>query len=665
MKKRKLSVRMLEALAAFSLLIIAAVSLQLFQFYRRAKLEEYRKEIYAYARTASDFIDGDRVLTYVETGVKDEYYDSVQKFFDDTRRNAQMKYYYVFVPYENDLVYVWDGENDAQSQLGDREEYMNEYSFNAVKEEFVKDPPQELYVTDSDTYGFIATAYYPIYNSAGEPVAIVGVDLSVLGIYETILRFTLIIVLTVLGITILGGLVYYLYMNRQIVKPLSRLNDAAKDMVTGLDQEKTIDLDIHTGDELEELAGSFKTMYADLQEYIKKLSAVTKEKEQIRAELNVASRIQMDMLPQIFPPFPDHESFDLYATMNPAREVGGDFYDFFLIDENRLGLVIADVSGKGVPAALFMVIAKTLIKNRAMMGGGPAVILQDVNRQLCEEKESAMFVTVWFAILDINTGKGMAANAGHEHPVLRRKGGNYELVVYQHSPALGAMEGLFFREQEFTLAEGDRIFVYTDGVPEAANEANEQYGTDRMLKVMNAHPEAGLEELLNLVREDINSFVQGAEQFDDITMLALDYYGPAKPKPLEIECAATLENFTPVWEEVQKLLDQIGCPKKAAAQTELVLEELMSNVARYAYAPDIGKLKVTAVPLTDPRGIAITLQDQGVPYNPLEKEDPDVTLPVSERQVGGLGIYLVKNNVDDMKYEYKDGSNILTITKYF
>ena len=204
MKQRRLSRRMLTALAAFAVLIIVVVSIQLYHFYKQDKLEDYRKSAYAYARTASDFIDGDRIPGYVETGQKDAYYEEIQKFFDDSRKEAGMKYYYVFVPYEEDLVYVWDGVTEEQSQLGDREEYMNEYSFNAVKEEFVEDPPQKLYVTDSDVYGFIATAYYPIYDSAGTPVAVVGVDLSVSGIYETIRDFTFIIIWAVLAITILG-----------------------------------------------------------------------------------------------------------------------------------------------------------------------------------------------------------------------------------------------------------------------------------------------------------------------------------------------------------------------------------------------------------------------------------------------------------------------------
>lgn len=284
-------------------------------------------------------------------------------------------------------------------------------------------------------------------------------------------------------------------------------------------------LSVETGDELEVLCRALKGMEKDLATHIENLKKVTAEKERIGAELNVATQIQADMLPRIFPPFPDRNEFDIFASMTPAKEVGGDFYDFFLIDDNHLGMVMADVSGKGVPAALFMVIAKTLIKNRAQMGGGPSEILQYVNEQLCQGNEAELFVTVWFAILDITTGKGMAANAGHEHPVIRRANGEYELVQYRHSPAIAVMEDIRFKEHEFEMHPGDSLFVYTDGVTEATNAKNELYGTERMLKALNSEMDADPKKLLQNVQDGINAFVGNAPQFDDITMMCLAYNG--------------------------------------------------------------------------------------------------------------------------------------------
>lgn len=307
-----------------------------------------------------------------------------------------------------------------------------------------------------------------------------------------------------------------------ITRPIQRLTASVHDIGKGNFEMK---IPIESGDEVGELAGKFNEMQDNLKEYMENIKRVTAENERIGAELNVATQIQADMLPKIFPPFSERKEFILAASMNPAKEVGGDFYDFFLVDETHMGLVVADVSGKGVPAALFMVIAKTLIKNRAISGGGPAEILTEVNNQLCEGNEAELFVTVWLAIIDINTGKGLAANAGHEHPVLRRAGGKFELIEYRHSPAVATMEGIRFKEHEFELHPGDTLLEYSDGVTEATNKDNKLFGNDRLLAALNKDPDAAPDVLLKNLREDIDEFVGTAPQFDDITMLGLKFFG--------------------------------------------------------------------------------------------------------------------------------------------
>ena len=243
------------------------------------------------------------------------------------------------------------------------------------------------------------------------------------------------------------------------------------------------------------------------------------------AELSMATDIQASQLPRLFPAFPNRSEFDVFASMTPAKEVGGDFYDFFLIDDDHIGLVMADVSGKGVPAALFMMVARVLIKSHLQNGESVGEALENVNDQLCESNEAGLFVTVWAAVIQISTGKGTAANAGHEHPVLRRADGRYELVCYRHSPAVATLEGIPYKEHSFELHPGDSLFVYTDGVAEATNAQNELFGTDRMLQALNRNPEAVPEEVLSNVMDGINEFVAGAEQFDDITMLCMKYNG--------------------------------------------------------------------------------------------------------------------------------------------
>ena len=291
-------------------------------------------------------------------------------------------------------------------------------------------------------------------------------------------------------------------------------------------QQFTMEDVYRTGDEIEVLAESFAKQSARTALYIEQIKRVTAEKERIGAELDMASRIQASQLPNLFPPFPDRKEFSLYASMDPAKEVGGDFYDFFMIDEDHMGFVIADVSGKGVPAALLMMVSRVLIKSSLQNGKSPAETLASVNNQLCESNDEEFFVTVWLAVLELSTGNGIAANAGHEHPVLRRAGGKYELQVYRHSLAVGVMKDVPFRQHEFHLNPGDSFFVYTDGVPEATDRNSELYGTGRMLEALNRDADAEPEEVLANLTADINRFVDGAEQFDDITMLGFRYRGP-------------------------------------------------------------------------------------------------------------------------------------------
>lgn len=321
---------------------------------------------------------------------------------------------------------------------------------------------------------------------------------------------------------ILFAFILAYFISRFAVAPLQKLT-AKVGQIQGDDLD--FEWEEVNEEEIQTLAQSFGNMTQRMKDYIEEVTRITAEKEKIGAELSVATQIQADMLPRIFPPFPDRKEFDIYATMDPAKEVGGDFYDFFLIDDDHLGLVVADVSGKGVPAALFMVIAKTLIKNRALMNGSPSEVLSYANEQLCEGNEAELFVTVWFAIIEISTGKGVAANAGHEHPAIKRAGGQWELSIYRHSPAVATMEGIRFREHEFELNPGDELYVYTDGVPEATNIHDELFGPERMLESLNRDPDAGVEDLLKSVKKDVDDFTGEAPQFDDITMLGLKWHG--------------------------------------------------------------------------------------------------------------------------------------------
>ncbi|MBQ9708938.1 MAG: PP2C family protein-serine/threonine phosphatase, partial [Firmicutes bacterium] len=258
---------------------------------------------------------------------------------------------------------------------------------------------------------------------------------------------------------------------------------------------------------------------------IEKQKELSEEGTRIQTELSLATKIQADMIPQLFPAFPERSEFDLYASMTPAKEVGGDFYDFYMIDDDHLGLVIADVSGKGVPAALFMMASKSIIQNNAMISKSPAEVLRDTNNTICERNNEEMFVTVWIGVLEISTGKLTCANAGHEYPVIKEPDGEFALYKDKHGFVIGGMEGIKYSEYELQLKPGSKIFVYTDGVPEATNFEEELFGSERMVVALNEDAKAAPDTILKNVRKAVDEFVEGAEQFDDITMLCLEYKG--------------------------------------------------------------------------------------------------------------------------------------------
>ena len=251
-----------------------------------------------------------------------------------------------------------------------------------------------------------------------------------------------------------------------------------------------------------------------------------KEQERIVKELSTARQIQKSVLPHIFPPFPDRAEIDLFATMDPAKDVGGDFYDFYFIDEDHLCLVIADVSGKGIPAALFMMLSKRILEDLARQERTPSTILEKANDLLCDNNQAEMFVTVWLGILEISTGKLTAANAGHEFPAICKKGGSFELYKDTHGFVVGGMEGVHYKGYDLQLNPGDKLFVYTDGVPEATDGSGEMFGTDRMITALRSCADNTPEEILQGVRSAVDSFVGDAEQFDDLTMMCLEYKGP-------------------------------------------------------------------------------------------------------------------------------------------
>lgn len=449
-------------------------------------------------------------------------------------------------------------------------------------------------------------------------------------------------------------------MSRSLTGPIVMLQkDVAQISGGNLDHRA----EILSQDEVGELAESVNNMALSLDKYIKDLTQVTAEKERIGAELDVATHIQKSMLPCIFPAFPDRKEFDVYATMTPAKEVGGDFYDFFMVDKSHVAIVMADVSGKGIPAALFMVIGKTLIKDHTTPGKNLGQVFAEVNNLLCKSNSEMLFITAFEGVLDLATGEFRYVNAGHEWPFISRNGEAYKPFEIESGFVLAALENVEYEECSIYLNPGDRLFQYTDGVPESTDASGELYGMERLEQLLTEHKKDDIHSLLAKVKQGLDDFVKEAPQFDDITMLCFEYKEKMVGIMSEKSFNATVENIEAVTEYVNSSLESVGCSFEAQSQIDIAIDELFGNIAKYAYPRAFGNATVNFEFKPAQSEVVITFKDHGICYNPLEKADPDVTLAAEDREIGGLGIFLVKQLMDNVTYEYKDGQNILAITK--
>ena len=452
--------------------------------------------------------DGD--ITYLSLVVPDEdsvcfYIDAMVEEMGDDPANQ--------LPYGSDILYVDAANPDDPA---DMEKYIT--IWERYRDNKGIDTPL---VTDND-YGYNYTGVSVILDENGNAIAEIQyiLDMSEVRAYlNSFLINMLLISFAIIGITII---LYIFFVRKMVTKPVGKLTAFTQEITkTGTFENQHID--IKTGDEIESLSQSFNFMLAELENYIANLSKVTAEKERIGAELDIAKHIQASMLPCIFPAFPERKEFDIYATMEPAKEVGGDFYDFFMVDDTHLAIVIADVSGKGVPAALFMVIGKTLIKDHTTPGRDLGKVFTEVNQLLCESNSEELFITAFEGVLDLVTGEFVYVNAGHEMPFICKAGGDFEPYKIRAGFVLAGMEGMKYRAGSTRLEPGDKIFQYTDGVTEATNLKNELYGMNRLGAILNKVKRGTPNDILPAIKKDIDEFVGDADQFDDITMLCLEY----------------------------------------------------------------------------------------------------------------------------------------------
>lgn len=371
--------------------------------------------------------------------------------------------------------------------------------------------------------------YYEM-GQIGEHPVLIGMTYNLSDLMSEVTATTEREIATTMFLLILLALLCLVMISQAVLQPLRKVQRNIRDYKQNKDSAAVIEnlSKVQARNEIGELSEDVSELVREIDDYVARITTITDEKKRIETELSLAARIQASMLPNIYPPFPDRSEFDIFASMVPARGVGGDFYDYFLTDPDHLCLVMADVSGKGVPAALFMMVSKIILANNAMMGKTPSQILADTNAAICANNPEEMFVTVWLGILELSTGRLSAANAGHEYPVLKAPDGAYTLLNDKHGFVIGGMPGMKYASYELTLEPGSRLFLYTDGLPEATNADNAMLGNERMLAALNSEPDANPQALLHAVQKAVNAFVQDAEQFDDLTMLGLEYRGPQK-----------------------------------------------------------------------------------------------------------------------------------------
>ena len=647
-----------------------------FDFFAVKKIlsETYDTFLTQIAYTGASYFKGDKLERYARDGLKsEEYKDTLIKLANLTE-NTDISFLYVIIPEMPDCKYKTYVFNVVNTKL------RNKYNpYHAGYKEDTSDASAARFKRlmenggmEMDSSMFSQTGArtrisLALRDSTGKKVGIICVEKQMDTVTAVLKNYIRIDLLYAPIMSILFFICFGTFIRKKFVRPIICITKEAKDFASHDAHFSDKLKEIHSNDEIETLARSIEKMGIDIQVYIKDLMRVTSEKERISAELSVASGIQAGMLPKNFSPYPDHPGIQLYASMIPAKEVGGDFYDFFWTGKDKLWLVMGDVSGKGVPAAMFMVIAKALIRNAATQDYEPSEICERVNNQLCKENEQGLFVTCWLGCVNLATGLMKYANAAHNPPVLY-DGQDYKFLREKSGIMLAAMEDSKYVEHEIQLKKGNRLFIYTDGVTEEQNKDGQLFGEDLLLGALAKTAALSAKEKIEAVNAELERFAGGSSQADDITALAfyLDELagaegGDVKGKILDLPAAD--DKLEDVLNFIKSHLPD-GVPNDLKNKIDLAAEEIFVNISHYAYGGESGQAQIVCENPT-PRSVKISFVDWGIEFNPLDQPDPDFTQSAEERRLGGFGIYLTKQFMDKVSYRHEDGKNILTIEKSF
>ncbi len=510
--------------------------------------------------------------------------------------------------------------------------------------------------------GVLSYVFYKPVTATGWSAAIVCPHDEVFASLDETIR--LVVIVFLVGLVLL--LVFCVCIIRHTIRPLRQVTQAVMCVADG-DLNAPLP-QIRTNDEIGRLLSSFQHMQLSLVEYIRRLTESTAAKERIEHELQIARRIQMSMLPKIFPPFPERENLDLYAILKPAREVGGDLYDFFIRDE-KLFFIIGDVSGKGVPASLLMAITRSLFRIVAGGKDSPAQIAVALNESIAESNEVNMFVTMYIGVLDLENCNLKFCNAGHNPPIIISPDGSCCFQEVRPNLPIGVMEGFRYEGQSAEFPNGTALLLYTDGVNEAENPTHEQFGEGRMMSQARLTSGSCSQSIVENLQQNVSAFAGSAEQSDDLTMLCirLNCCGecPAVKADWSLSIRNRLDETASLPSFLHSIQENLSLADTLTDTLNLAIEEALVNVIQYAYPPgEEGEVRLIAHWDARSRTLTFTLEDNGRPFDPTAVADADTTLAVEDRPIGGLGIFLTRQLMDNVVYSRCNGRNRLTLSKH-
>lgn len=537
MKKRRSSIlfKSLFGIVLMLLVFSTVVSIIGYRGFTESLMEQYSDGSFRIAAAAELYLDLDRFDEYTESGGTTEFYLKTHEKLETLCNYTDSTFIYLIIPDTSDYEHI----TFIFSTINYDTKYTRyEFGFvrNTTNDEY-KQKYRKLYEGLSDEETVVRdsagietdrhiTAMRALRDSSGTFKGILCVQRQMEGLAKARGEYLLKVTLALVVITVIVFFAQAATLNLTFLKPITIIEkETIRFAEDNVKADPPLTSVIKNRDEIGVLASSIDTMEEQIVDYVDDLTKVTSEKERLSTELSLASKIQTSMIPSTFPAFPDRKDFEIYASMIPAREVGGDFYDFFLVDDDHLCIVIADVSGKGVPAALFMMATKILIANFAKMGKSPCEVLTAANEAICKNNKQEMFVTVWLGIIELSTGKLVSANAGHEYPIIMNAGGFFEVFKDKHGFVIGGLPGIRYIESEVVLKPGSKLFIYTDGIPEATDGAGNMFGLERTAQSLNDSKDADTQSIIDNIRLSVEAFVGGAEQFDDLTMLVFEYKG--------------------------------------------------------------------------------------------------------------------------------------------